>query len=135
MDRYDGFWWSPDSKYVLFETYDESPEPIWHLSDPANPANPARSNRYPQALTANANVRLTLLELGFDSDNCCYGQSPMRCSGTMKPTNTWPQSAGRAGMSRSSCARPTPAARSGARHPRGRTDCHHARCGKRIHRR
>lgn len=73
MDRYDGFWWSPDSKYVLFETYDESPEPIWRLSDPANPANPARSNRYPQALTANANVRLTLLELGFDSDNCCYG--------------------------------------------------------------
>ena len=73
MDRYDGFWWSPDSKYVLFETYDESPEPIWHLSDPANPVNPARSNRYPQALTANANVRLTLLELGFDSDNCCYG--------------------------------------------------------------
>ena len=73
MDRYDGFWWSPDSKYVLFETYDESPEPIWHLSDPANPANPARSNRYPQALTANANVRLTLLELGFDGDNCCYG--------------------------------------------------------------
>lgn len=73
MDRYDGFWWSPDSKYVLFETYDESPEPIWHLSDLANPANPARSNRYPQALTANANVRLTLLELGFDSDNCCYG--------------------------------------------------------------
>ena len=73
MDRYDGFWWSPDSKYVLFETYDESLEPIWHLSDPANPANPARSNRYPQALTANANVRLTLLELGFDSDNCCYG--------------------------------------------------------------
>lgn len=73
MNRYDGFWWSPDSKYVLFETYDESPEPIWHLSDPANPANPARSNRYPQALTANANVRLTLLELGFDNDNCCYG--------------------------------------------------------------
>ena len=73
MNRYDGFWWSPDSKYVLFETYDESPEPIWHLSDPANPANPARSNRYPQALTANADVRLTLLELGFDSDNCCYG--------------------------------------------------------------
>ena len=73
MNRYDGFWWSPDSKYVLFETYDESPEPIWHLSDPANPANPARSNRYPQALTSNANVRLTLLELGFDSDNCCYG--------------------------------------------------------------
>ena len=73
MNRYDGFWWSPDSKYVLFETYDESPEPIWHLSDPANPANPARSNRYPQALTANANVRLTLLELGFDNDNRCYG--------------------------------------------------------------
>ena len=26
MDRYDGFWWSPDSKYVLFETFDASHE-------------------------------------------------------------------------------------------------------------
>ena len=25
MDRYDGFWWSPDSRYVLFETFDASP--------------------------------------------------------------------------------------------------------------
>ena len=24
-------------------------------------------------MTANADVRLTLLELGYDSDNCCYG--------------------------------------------------------------
>ena len=73
MDRYDGFWWSPDSKYVLFETFDSSNEPIWHLSDPANPTSPAQARRYPQALTSNADVHLTLLELGFDEDGCYYG--------------------------------------------------------------
>ena len=73
MDRYEGFWWSPDSKYVLFETFDSANEETWHISDPANPANPAQGRRYPQALTANADVRLTLLELGFDTDGCYYG--------------------------------------------------------------
>ncbi len=73
MDRYDGFWWSPDSKYVLFETFDSSNEPIWHLSDPADPTRPAQARRYPQALTSNADVHLTLLELGFDEDGCYYG--------------------------------------------------------------
>ena len=73
MDRYDGFWWSPDSKYVLFETFDASHEETWHICDPADPTAPAASRRYPQALTANADVRLTLLELGFDTDGCYYG--------------------------------------------------------------
>ena len=74
MDRYDGFWWSPDSRYVLFETFDASPEPIWHICDPANPTMGAAARRYPQALTSNADVHLTLLELGFDADGCCYGE-------------------------------------------------------------
>ena len=76
MDRYDGFWWSPDSRYVLFETFDASPEPIWHICDPANPTMGAAARRYPQALTSNADVHLTLLELGFDADGCCYGEVP-----------------------------------------------------------
>ena len=73
MDRYDGFWWSPDSKYVLFETFDASHEQTWHIADPADPTKPAQPRRYPQAMTANADVRLTLLELGYDADGCYYG--------------------------------------------------------------
>ena len=73
MDRYDGFWWSPDSKYVLFETFDASHEQTWYIADPANPTKPAQGRRYPQAMTANADVHLTLLELGYDTDGCYYG--------------------------------------------------------------
>lgn len=73
MDRYDGFWWSPDSKYVLFETFDASHERTWYIADPADPTKPAQGRRYPQAMTANADVHLTLLELGYDADGCYYG--------------------------------------------------------------
>ena len=49
MDRYDGFWWSPDSEYVLFETFDASHEQTWYIADPAasdaNPRRPAAIRR------------------------------------------------------------------------------------------
>ncbi|PWG60298.1 S9 family peptidase [Bifidobacterium catulorum] len=64
MDRYDGFWWSPDSKSLLIERADESPEPVWHISDPANPTAPATRRHYPQALTRNADVRLFRFDIG-----------------------------------------------------------------------
>ncbi|PJM74340.1 peptidase [Bifidobacterium primatium] len=64
MDRYDGFWWSPDSKSLLIERADESQEPVWHITDPANPTAPARTRHYPQALTKNADVRLFRFDIG-----------------------------------------------------------------------
>ena len=66
MDRYDGFWWSPDSRGIIVESFDTAPEPMWYISDPANPGNPASGRRYPRALTANADVHLDLLRLDFD---------------------------------------------------------------------
>jgi dipeptidyl-peptidase 4 len=63
MDRYEGFWWSPDSDALLVEAFDASAEPMFYLTDPANPEHPAQARRYPQALTANAQVRLFLLRL------------------------------------------------------------------------
>ncbi|MCI1241921.1 MAG: S9 family peptidase [Bifidobacterium subtile] len=66
MDRYDGFWWSPDSDGIIFETFDSAPEPVWHISDPADPEIPATPRRYPRALTRNADVYLTLAGLSFD---------------------------------------------------------------------
>lgn len=66
MDRYEGFWWSPDSDALLVEAFDASLEPTWYVSDPANPNHPAIARRYPQALTANAQVRLFYVQLSSD---------------------------------------------------------------------
>ncbi|MBW3093293.1 prolyl oligopeptidase family serine peptidase [Bifidobacterium sp. 82T10] len=68
MDRYDGFWWGPDSRHILFETFNTEREPIWYISDPANPERPAVGRRYPRALTENAETYLTVAELSFDAD-------------------------------------------------------------------
>ncbi|MBW3094396.1 prolyl oligopeptidase family serine peptidase [Bifidobacterium sp. 64T4] len=68
MDRYDGFWWAPDSRQIIVESFDTAPEPMWYISDPANPGKPAEGRRYPRALTANADVHLDLLRLDFDSE-------------------------------------------------------------------
>ncbi|WP_348519521.1 prolyl oligopeptidase family serine peptidase [Bifidobacterium sp. ESL0745] len=69
MDRYDGFWWAPDSRGLLFEMYDSSPEPMWYISDPAHPDKPAAGRRYARALTKNAIVRLMLAHLEFGKPN------------------------------------------------------------------
>lgn len=68
MDRYDGFWWAPDSQHVLFESFDTADEPTWYISDPADPEKRADGRRYPRALTRNADVYLTVIALAFDGD-------------------------------------------------------------------
>ncbi|WP_243394306.1 prolyl oligopeptidase family serine peptidase [Bifidobacterium parmae] len=68
MDRYDGFWWAPDSHHVLFESFNTADEPTWYIADPADPEQPAAGRRYPRALTRNADVYLTALTLDFDAD-------------------------------------------------------------------
>ena len=69
MDRYDGFWWAPDSRHVLFESFDTADEPTWYISDPADPEKPDAGRRYPRALTRNADVYLTVITLAFDEND------------------------------------------------------------------
>ena len=63
MDRYEGFWWAPDSQSLIIERADESPEPVWWITDPAHPDQAPRATRYPRALTANADVQLYYVDL------------------------------------------------------------------------
>jgi len=35
MDRRRGYWWAPDGESLLVERYDETPVPVWYVSDPA----------------------------------------------------------------------------------------------------
>jgi dipeptidyl-peptidase-4 len=63
MDRTRGFWWSPEGDRLLAARVDESAVQRWWIADPAHPDRPPRPVRYPAAGTANADVRLALLEL------------------------------------------------------------------------
>lgn len=64
LDRFRGYWWSPDGTQILAARVDESPVARWHIADPANPQQPGREVGYPAAGTANAVV--TAVRLGVD---------------------------------------------------------------------
>jgi len=61
MDRYSGFWWSPDGRSIAYqETRTGGVEKI-HLLDPANPSDEPQTWRYPRPGMPNADVRLGIL--------------------------------------------------------------------------
>ncbi|MGC0416232.1 prolyl oligopeptidase family serine peptidase [Embleya sp. AB8] len=63
VGRERGYWWAPDGTRLLVARVDDSAVPIWHVSDPTEPAAPPRTVRYPVAGGANAEVGLWLLTL------------------------------------------------------------------------
>jgi len=63
MHRFRGYWWSPDGTRLAVCRVDTDPVDEWAIADPARPATPARSIRYPAAGTANADVSLHLIDL------------------------------------------------------------------------
>jgi dipeptidyl-peptidase-4 len=63
MDRFRGFWWSPDGGTIAYqETHTARVERL-HIMDPAHPAQPAESWPYPRAGGENAEVRLGLISV------------------------------------------------------------------------
>jgi dipeptidyl-peptidase-4 len=63
MDRYRGYWWSPDGSALLAARVDEAPVAQWWIADPAQPQTAPTPVRYPAAGTADADVTLWLLTL------------------------------------------------------------------------
>ncbi|UUU31099.1 prolyl oligopeptidase family serine peptidase [Streptomyces sp. CA-210063] len=63
MGRSRGFWWSPDSDRLLVSRVDDTPVRRWWISDPAQPERAPQQVAYPAAGTANADVRLFLVDL------------------------------------------------------------------------
>jgi dipeptidyl-peptidase-4 len=63
MGRSRGYWWAPDGSALLVARADVGPVQRWYLSDPVDPAAPAREFRYPVAGTANADVSLHLVRV------------------------------------------------------------------------
>jgi dipeptidyl-peptidase-4 len=63
MDRYRGYWWSPDGGTILAARVDDGPVQRWYIADPAQPSQPATELRYPVAGSDDAEVTLHLLGL------------------------------------------------------------------------
>src|SRR5207302_7680762 len=58
MDRYTGYWWSPDSKHLAYEEADADGVETWYVADPARPGDPPLPSFYPRPGKANVKVRL-----------------------------------------------------------------------------
>src|SRR6266404_4604283 len=61
MDRHQGFWWSPDSKWIACQETDNSGVESRFISDPLHPETAPAKNSYPRAGTPNAKVRLGIV--------------------------------------------------------------------------
>jgi dipeptidyl-peptidase 4 len=68
LDRFRGFWWSPDGGELLVARVDESPVDTAYIADPARPRTAPREVRYPAAGTGNALVGLVRLGLDGSRD-------------------------------------------------------------------
>jgi dipeptidyl-peptidase-4 len=60
LDRFSGFWWSPDSRLVAWQETDQRAVERFTIHDPLHPERPADVFRYPRAGQANASVRLAV---------------------------------------------------------------------------
>lgn len=63
MNRYRGFWWSPDGTQLAVARVDDAAVVRWHIADPANPDRTPTVVAYPAAGTPNAAVTLAVLDL------------------------------------------------------------------------
>lgn len=61
MERFGGYWWSPDSRRIVYEVADVSEVEKHYIANPLEPSAPADLYYYPRAGTANAKVRLGIM--------------------------------------------------------------------------
>lgn len=58
MDRFHGFWWSPDSQFIMYESADTAGMETFHIADPVSPDKEAQTWPYPRPGKKNASTRL-----------------------------------------------------------------------------
>jgi dipeptidyl-peptidase-4 len=63
MDRFDGYWWSPDSTRFVYQETDTEGLETFTIADPVNPDKEAQTWPYPRPGKANAKVRLFVTSL------------------------------------------------------------------------
>jgi len=63
LNRYRGFWWSPESTSLVVERVDESEVALVNLADPTDPKTEVRTHRYPFAGTKNPSCEFYVIDL------------------------------------------------------------------------
>jgi dipeptidyl-peptidase-4 len=63
MSRFQGYWWSPDSRSIAYQKSDLSQVETLHISDATHPEQAPQAFRYPRVGGANAEVTLGVFEL------------------------------------------------------------------------
>jgi dipeptidyl-peptidase-4 len=63
LGRERGYWWAPDGEQLAVARVDTTAVRRWWLSDPTSPMVPPLAAPYPAAGTANADVRLAVVDL------------------------------------------------------------------------
>ncbi len=58
LARFDGTWWSPDSRWIAYQETDERDVERFTIHDPLHPERPANVFRYPRPGRPNARVRV-----------------------------------------------------------------------------
>ena len=61
MARSEGYWWSPDSRFLAYQETDESAVEVRHIADPLHPEAAPATFFYPHAGSTNATVRLGII--------------------------------------------------------------------------
>jgi dipeptidyl-peptidase 4 len=64
MGRFEGYFWSPDSRQIAYTEVDQRGLERFTIADPAHPEIPATVFPYPRAGKANAKVRLGVISAG-----------------------------------------------------------------------
>jgi dipeptidyl-peptidase 4 len=67
MNRFSGYWWSPDSQWIAYEEADARDVELWHVADPMKPGDEPRPQRYPRPGKSNVKVRLGIVSAGEQS--------------------------------------------------------------------
>jgi dipeptidyl-peptidase-4 len=58
MNRFSGYWWSPDSKQIAYEKADAHGVEVWYVADPTAPGRRPHPSYYPRPGKANVKTRL-----------------------------------------------------------------------------
>src|SRR5207247_11299263 len=64
MDRFSGYWWSPDSRFIAYEESDHEGVEVWHVADAARPDVSPFASYYPRPGKNNVRVRLGVVPVG-----------------------------------------------------------------------
>lgn len=79
MDRHTGWWWSPDSRFIVFEEADNREVEVWAVADPFRPGRPAFTQYYPRPGKNNTKVRLGIVPVVVpSSEGAPASESPAK---------------------------------------------------------